>query len=86
MKTRKTRRTRYRLLAMLSVVVLAAAACGGDSDSTDEGRGGTDESVVNSIGDTEGALSLIAWVGSFAVFAFTNALQGNLTAVAVAVS
>jgi putative spermidine/putrescine transport system substrate-binding protein len=63
MKIRKTRRTRYRLLAMLSVVVLVAAACGGDSDSTDEGRGGTDESVVSSIGDTEGALSLIAWVG-----------------------
>src|SRR4029453_8537379 len=42
----------------------AAAACGGDSDSTDEGRGGTDDSTaIDSIGDTEGALSLIAWGG-----------------------
>jgi putative spermidine/putrescine transport system substrate-binding protein len=62
MKTKKTRKTRYRLLAVLSVVVLVAAACSDDSGGG-SGDTGSDTSAVDSIGDTEGALSLIAWVG-----------------------
>ncbi len=56
------RKKRYRLLAMLSVVALVAAACSDDSGGG--GDSGSDTpTVVDSIGDTEGALSLIAWVG-----------------------
>ena len=58
-----------RWLAVIGVLTLVAAACGSDDDGGGGGGGGGgDETVApaktyDAIGDTEGALSLIAWNG-----------------------
>ena len=56
-----------RWLAVIGVLTLVAAACGSDDDGGGGGGGGgSDETAApattyDAIGDTEGALSLIAW-------------------------
>ena len=59
-------RKHVRLLAALWAVVLVAAACGSD-DGGEPGDTGTSASegpaVIDAIGETEGELNLIAWVG-----------------------
>jgi putative spermidine/putrescine transport system substrate-binding protein len=53
-----------RLLAALFAVALIAAACGTEEAAPTGGGGGGEEvPVVDSIGQTEGELNLIAWVG-----------------------
>ena len=60
-----TTNMRWRWVIVVSLVGLVAAACGTSDDSGDDGGddGGTDVAVVDSIGDTEGELNLIAWNG-----------------------
>ena len=60
-----TTNMRWRWVIVVSLVGLVAAACGTSDDSSDDGGddGGTDVAVVDSIGDTEGELNLIAWNG-----------------------
>ena len=57
---------RIKLLALVSVLAIVAAACGSESeDGTPSAGGDTGSSVdvVSAIGDTEGELNLIAWPG-----------------------
>jgi putative spermidine/putrescine transport system substrate-binding protein len=54
----------FRALAVISVLALVAAACGSESDGGGGGATGSEgPAVVDSIGEGEGALSLIAWPG-----------------------
>ena len=53
-------RTARRFYAVLGVVALLGAACGGGSG---DGGGGAAPEVISTIGETEGALNLIAWPG-----------------------
>ena len=50
-------RTARRFYAVLGVVALLGAACGGGSG---DGGGGAAPEVISTIGETEGALNLIA--------------------------
>jgi putative spermidine/putrescine transport system substrate-binding protein len=57
---------RIKLLALVSVLAIVAAACGSESDDGTPSAGGDTGSsvdVVDAIGDTEGELNLIAWPG-----------------------
>jgi putative spermidine/putrescine transport system substrate-binding protein len=56
---------RIKLLALVSVLAIVAAACGSDSDSEPSAGGetGSTGDVVDTIGQTEGELNLIAWPG-----------------------
>ena len=56
---------RFRLFAAASAAVLVAAACGSDEGDTGGAGGTTSEgpAVISTIGETEGELNLIAWVG-----------------------
>ena len=57
-------RTARRWYAVLGVVALFGAACGGGTgDGGGEGGGGEAPEVISTIGETEGALNLIAWPG-----------------------
>ncbi len=51
-----------RLLALLTVVVLVAAACEGEEAAPPEG-GATPGGVITEVGEGEGQLNMIAWVG-----------------------
>jgi putative spermidine/putrescine transport system substrate-binding protein len=53
------------MIAIFSVLALVAAACGGDDDGGGGGGGGPTgpAKTYSSIGETEGALNLIAWAG-----------------------
>jgi putative spermidine/putrescine transport system substrate-binding protein len=54
----------FRALAVISVLALVAAACGSESEGGGGGATGSEgPAVVDSIGEGEGALSLIAWPG-----------------------
>lgn len=56
----------FRLLAALWAVVLVAAACGSDEggETGDTGASASEgPAVIDAIGETEGELNLIAWVG-----------------------
>jgi putative spermidine/putrescine transport system substrate-binding protein len=50
-------------VAVAGALALVAASCGSDETSSSEGSSGGDVVVVDSIGQTEDALNLIAWVG-----------------------
>jgi putative spermidine/putrescine transport system substrate-binding protein len=52
----------FKLSTLLFAIVLLAAACGGDSDGTGSGGGG-EVDLPQKIGETEGELNLIAWIG-----------------------
>jgi putative spermidine/putrescine transport system substrate-binding protein len=53
----------YRLLGVTWVLMLVAAACGSESEPSAGDTGSAGPEMVSTIGEGEGALSLIAWPG-----------------------
>jgi putative spermidine/putrescine transport system substrate-binding protein len=56
----------YRLLCVISVLALVAAACGSESESggpSAAATGSEGPAAIDTIGEGEGALSLVAWPG-----------------------
>ena len=58
-----------RLLALVAVLSLVAAACGDDGEDTSGGGRGSatsddpDEATMTSVGEDEGEVNIIAWAG-----------------------
>ena len=54
-----------RLLAILTIVALVGAACGGDDDGGTDGDGAAqdDGAVMQELGEGEGQVNIIAWAG-----------------------